>query len=88
MSLEEKSFAFVERKDTDNEEDERRTIHDKYEYYMYIAWGCTLVAVSLATAGELSDLIRRISIAATAVFFTAGWVCWFRSFKWRKRKSG
>jgi hypothetical protein len=87
MSPEEKSYAFIERKDTETEEEQRSTIHDKYEYYMYIAWGCTLVAVSLATAGELSDMIRRISIAATVLFFTSGWFFWFRSRQWRKRKS-
>ena len=86
MPEKEKSYAFVEKKEHDLKEDEGSTVHDKHEYYMYMAWGLTLVAVSLATAGELSHPVRMISSVATGIFFIVGWLNWFWARKWKKDK--
>jgi hypothetical protein len=86
MPITEKSFAFIEKKDTGLKEDDRRTSHVKYEDFMYVAWGLTLVAVSVATVGEFSHPVRLVSAIAAGFFFIVGCFSWFLSFRSKKRK--
>ena len=47
---------------------------DRYESTSYILWGFTLAMVGLTVA-----FFHPVNVAAAIVFFTMGWVMWFRA---------